>query len=228
MHLRLWFGILQAPAGMSTNPNSTTADSLSRNIYFPGSTQWYNYWQPTQQHALIGPLPQKQNVSTPIEYAPLYFRGGAIIPMLTLPDKLPGKAKSLELLIALSHPESGTAAGSIFLDDGVSIDTLAPGKNIQATFTVGDRRLTSMAKTQHVDEASEGVKTYYPAVVNRVTVLGVRIGITELVLTEIGAHGNHSRVINRTDYTLDDVGLILTVTQLNQTLTESFTLEWTI
>lgn len=157
--------LMMAPAGMSADGNSTKADSLSRFVYFPGPpgagppAVWYQYWD--QGWGATHAAPARVNVSTPVGFAPLYIRGGGVIPMLMSsahPRSTHGEETvgggggsvgssvgkggqgaggasagaaaaaavvgGLELVVALSHKESGTASGSIFLDDGVSIDTL--------------------------------------------------------------------------------------------------------
>jgi alpha-glucosidase (family GH31 glycosyl hydrolase) len=88
--------LLVAPANVDGKTN------FSRFVYFPGPTGtiWYNWWSPMVTTAVAGPA--RINVSTPVDFAPIFVRGGAVLPTAT---QSPGGG--ITLIVALSQAESG-------------------------------------------------------------------------------------------------------------------------
>ena len=117
-------------------------------------------------------------MATPVVDAPLYVKGGSIIPLLipemvvpaTTDDSVPQEAVSaaavanggLSLLVALDHKaaEDGTgaaaaaaaAAGEIFLDDFKSLKTVERGQYLHATFIASGSKL--IANVTHAAPAA--------------------------------------------------------------------------
>ena len=76
---------------------------------------------------------------------------------------------------------------------------------------------------------SSPTKYAFPTVVDEVTILGVSVGITEVLLTVYGSNGHpvgKPKVIAKSDYAWD--GSRLVVKRLAQDLKVKFSLEWTI
>ena len=57
------------------NPGSNPSAGLSRNVYLPAATTWFDFWTGKS-------LPGGQNIVAvaPIETIPLYVRAGSIVP----------------------------------------------------------------------------------------------------------------------------------------------------
>jgi alpha-glucosidase (family GH31 glycosyl hydrolase) len=201
--------LLVAPAAVDSS------NQLFRDIYFPGDTLWYSWWRPDVRTAIMGPT--AVNMSTPIEFAPVYIRGGAVLPTV-IPSPLRGN--HLELVVALSPAETGSASGSLFLDDGVSTDPAAP--NVVVQFVAGDRQLTSTPTSTGTVPQSLA----YPSTVDQIVILGVEVGITAVVLEVLDAHGGiaSSWVIPKTD---DDAAVVNT-SNVNVSVKSMINLQWTI
>lgn len=233
--------LLVAPAGVGSATGK--ADTLARDIYFPGESQsqlWYSYWDASTATAVRGGA--TRTVPTPVNYAPLYVRGGAVMAMLAeqqlglaadVEEGTTEQEHGLHVIVALSHPETGTASGTLFIDDGVSVyDGNVPhatAPRLLVNFEAATRRLVSNPDAAHSSLLSVEAAAF-PTVVNTVTIFGVGIGITEIMLSTLGPSGSpvHTRVIPNADYTWDPATGVLSVTKLRQTMTAPWALEWTI
>ena len=132
-----------------------------------------------------------QEVEAPLDLIPLHLRGGHILP-LQQPglNTMKSRANPLELLAALDDDISGR--GSIFLDDGESLATVAEGKFLQAEVELRDNIL-AMSVIQDGHPASAGL--YF----ERIVVLGFRREITA-----ISVNGE-----DYTDWTFAEGGLFI-------------------
>ena len=88
-------------------------DVTERLVYLPKGT-WYDYWTNKKYKGET-----MVRASAPLETVPLFVRGGAIIP--SGPDMLfVGQKKSDPLTFAVYPDESGSAAATLYEDDGLS------------------------------------------------------------------------------------------------------------
>lgn len=116
------------------------------NGVFPGfaqQTKWYDYYN---QSAV--PLTNDNvTISAPLGHIPVFIRGGYIIPL-----QQPGlttnavRASSWSLLVALAT--NGSATGSLYLDDGVSI---SPPASKTVTFSATNRSLSASVTGSYSD-----------------------------------------------------------------------------
>ncbi|CAF1211765.1 unnamed protein product, partial [Didymodactylos carnosus] len=89
-----------------------------KNLYLPPSpVRWYDYYT-GQEQTKLGNI----TVDAPLDYIPLFVKGGSIIPtqQYALNTNL-SRQNPVSLLIALDQNQ--TASGSLFWDDGDSVDT---------------------------------------------------------------------------------------------------------
>jgi hypothetical protein len=132
----------------------------------------------------------------------------------------------LALLVALDHAESGGASGSIFLDDGMSRNSLPAGQAESPSCLLQMKAADRQLKVTKADSACSLSAASSPPVITDITILGVTIGITELLLTQLGPAPKMA-VIPRSDYSWDGSTEILHVKNLRQNATADFDLTWT-
>ena len=116
------------------------------NGVFPGYAQqvkWYDYYN---QSAV--PLTNDNvTISAPLGHIPVFIRGGYVIPL-----QQPGlttnavRASPWSLLMALAT--NGSATGSLYLDDGVSI---SPSATKMVTFSATNRSLSASVTGKYSD-----------------------------------------------------------------------------
>ncbi|NXB81840.1 MGA protein, partial [Donacobius atricapilla] len=98
-------------------------------VYFP-EAQWFDYYT-------VLPSAWKRNyatVSAPLNKIPLYIRGGYILPQQApATTTTESRLNPFGLIIALD--EQGQASGSLFWDDGDSIDTIEKENYFLAKYT---------------------------------------------------------------------------------------------
>ena len=196
-----------APAGIGSTTGK--ADTLSRQVYFPGSgISWYDYWSGSR----VATAPKTLNISTPISHAPVFVRGGAILPLVVEPTS---STPSLRILAAMTTPHNGRASGSLFLDDGEALDSSsAADKHLLVNLTLAGRQLSS----KPVSGKLGGFVPAFPSVVSRCTIIGMQASITSL-------HFNGKK-LPAAAFTFSDGEL--QVTGMNASVGEPWALQWTI
>ncbi len=91
---------------------------VTKSVYLPTTERWFDYYTGEEQTRL-GQI----TVSAPLDYIPLFLRGGGIIPhQQSAMNTAASRKKPFFLIIALDKKEE--AKGTLFWDDGESIDTL--------------------------------------------------------------------------------------------------------
>ena len=143
-------------------------------------------------------------MDTPVGFAPLYVRGGSVVPMLVeaaLPSAESSDGESgrqgagqqglLELLVAPAKA-GGVAAGELFLDDFEGLDTVGTAASVHLTFTAASSKL--VANVSHVstgaalEESAADSAARSLFAVDTVKVLGVRAGsVSKVSLSVAGA-----------------------------------------
>lgn len=118
-----------------------------RRVYLPQGV-WYDYWT---RERLEGPALIR--AQAPLERVPLYVRGGTVLALAPESNRVPLEATDLELLV---FPDaSGAATGTVYEDDGDSVDyqsgafrrtdlRVAGGRLVftpSGPFSVGERRV---------------------------------------------------------------------------------------
>ncbi|XP_016007196.1 maltase-glucoamylase, intestinal [Rousettus aegyptiacus] len=128
---------LWGPALMITPVLEEGARSVS--VYFPEAS-WFDFYTGGQ----VSPSWQKKSVEVPapLDIIPLFIRGGYI-----LPTQLPARTTELSrmnpfsLIIALD--ERGEASGSLFWDDGDSIDSVEKDEYFYVEYQFSNRALNA-------------------------------------------------------------------------------------
>ncbi|KIM29882.1 glycoside hydrolase family 31 protein [Serendipita vermifera MAFF 305830] len=194
------FGIdLQFFFGNSILVSPVTQENVTDvSIYLPNDT-FYDF----KNYAVIngtGSTVQLSNISyTDI---PVYIRGGVVLPLRVQSANTTTalRKKNFELVIAPNR--SGKASGSLYIDDGVSIQQQ---RTREATYTYGDKTLKVNTKGSY----DVGALKY-----QSVKILGVTTAPRQVTL-----NGQRAEVVY-------DVGAKVAVVSLSQPLGSSFTLKW--
>ncbi|XP_057226042.1 sucrase-isomaltase, intestinal-like, partial [Malurus melanocephalus] len=133
-------------------------------VYFP-EAQWFDYYT-----GLKVPNAWKKNyatVSAPLTKIPLFIRGGYILPQQQpATTTTESRLNPFGLIIALD--EQGQASGSLFWDDGDSIDTIENDNYFLAKYTFNKGSL----KTEIVKNGYRGADTLK---YNKITILGLKL-----------------------------------------------------
>ncbi|CAM5085627.1 unnamed protein product [Natator depressus] len=154
----------------------------SVDVYFPEAS-WFDYYTgdevPASWHR------KYVSVDAPLDKIPLFLRGGYI-----LPTQAPATTTTLSrlnpfgLIIALD--EQGEASGSLFWDDGDSIDSIEKEVYFLAKYTFSEGQM----RTKIVKNGYRGVDSL---IYNTVQVLGVTSRPNAFVLNGNVIHGEDSQ-----------------------------------
>lgn len=111
-------------------------NQITKWVYLPMTDRWFDYYT-GQEQITRGAT----TVSAPLDFIPLFLRGGSIIPHQQ-PDKntVASRSKPMYLIVALDAQQ--TAEGTLFWDDGESIDTYETSKYNYISFYYSSSRLT--------------------------------------------------------------------------------------
>ena len=107
--------------------------------YFPSSARWYDWFSGIElmtkgEITINTPLPVKGGTT---QILPIHICGGNIIPLQDLNGTLTTKQQSVkpyQLLVAL-NADNG-ANGKMYIDDGISIDSVVSDKYTMITFNI--------------------------------------------------------------------------------------------
>ncbi|XP_066489730.1 sucrase-isomaltase, intestinal-like [Tiliqua scincoides] len=111
----------------------------SVDVYFP-EAPWFDYYTGDK----VPPSSYKKYVSVhaPLEKIPLFIRGGYILPTQA-PATRTARSRLNAFGLTIALDEQGEASGSLFWDDGESIDTIENGIYFLVKYTYRDGRLTT-------------------------------------------------------------------------------------
>ena len=189
--------LMFAPAGVAVVANPSNASEMkgitgatnatTRSVLFPGKdatdkTVWWDYWTAS----VAATASTTKVMHTPILDAPLYVRGGSIIPMLppaALPsagDDTAAATGGVQLVVALdAQGASGKAEGVIFVDDMTSLKTVEAGNYLTVAFAATGSKLNST-----VTHAGAAGKTL--SKIQSVEVWGVSTSVAKVMVTVAG------------------------------------------
>jgi alpha-glucosidase (family GH31 glycosyl hydrolase) len=123
--------------------------STSVNAYFPAN-EWYDYYRGSE----VEGTGKWHRLNAPIDYIPVHIRGGHIVPRqgaaLTTRD---ARKNPFNLLVALDG--SLNAVGELYLDDGISLDSIDKKKYTLIQYQAKSGHLSS--KVVHTGYAFESL-----------------------------------------------------------------------
>lgn len=162
----------------------------SVNGVFPGlaeGTAWYDWYT---QAPITGVSPgQNVSIAAPLGHIPVFVRGGSVLPM-----QEPGytteacRKNPWGLLVALS--QEGTASGSLYVDDG---ESLQPNATLEVDFVVAKNALYASTRGLFVDGNP----------LANITILGVEskpgnVSLNGKDVTSNAAYNSSSQVVSLT------------------------------
>ncbi|CAF0767231.1 unnamed protein product, partial [Adineta ricciae] len=121
-------------------------------VYLPPSERWYDFYTGEEMRTL-GNI----TVPAPLDFLPLYLRGGAIIPQQqSAMNTVQSRKNPLFLTVALDNNQY--AQGNLFWDDGESIDTYEHSVYNDFAFSYKSQRLSIEPWTYKYPQMGNDVK----------------------------------------------------------------------
>ncbi|KAL5020346.1 hypothetical protein ScPMuIL_003238 [Solemya velum] len=179
-----------------------TQGATSVNAYFPRDT-WYDYYSGAKTNG--GNI----RLSAPIDKINVHIRGGAIIPTQQ-PDITTTRSRRNPFGLVVALPNSGSALGELFWDDGESYGTIGGRNNNYITFSATSHELRSTVV--------RGAYLGSPMTLGSIRVFGMLTSPPQVVL--------NGGVVGTDKYTYDTVNNVLIVSNLTQNLLEGFRIAW--
>jgi alpha-glucosidase (family GH31 glycosyl hydrolase) len=180
-----------------------TQGAVTVQAYFPDARH-YSYYDGAE-------VPVRRaftTLSAPLSFIPIHVRGGHILPTQQPANStMWSRLKPLGLLVALDDNESAT--GSLFWDDGESIDTFEKGAYDLGAFSASPGQLTA----QMVFQGTGGLNSLR---FDDVRVMGIKSTVTSVTVNGAAT----------SSWTQDSLTRQLTLSNLGLNLTSSFTITW--
>ncbi|XP_041359340.1 maltase-glucoamylase, intestinal-like [Gigantopelta aegis] len=180
--------------------------------YYLPVGRWYNLFTKAAEHG-----PSHKEIAVTLDSKPLVqVRGGHILPMQAPANNTHySRRNPFKLLVALDMEDvsGGKAQGSLFWDDGVSIDTFENGNYYITRYSASKQSLHVTVERNSVSEIKD---LYY----DTIEILGVLSDVTKVFLQKT-ASGDW--VYN---FTYNKAEQILLIHDANFPLQSSFSLHW--
>eukprot|EP00094_Tigriopus_californicus_P007397 TCALIF_07120-PA protein Name:"Similar to MGAM Maltase-glucoamylase, intestinal (Homo sapiens)" AED:0.12 eAED:0.12 QI:64/0.83/0.61/1/0.83/0.76/13/81/845 len=131
--------------------------AVTKDIYFPDA-RWYDISDYTTKGSVseVSTRGGYETVDSPLDKIPIHVRGGAVFPLqLEAINTQLSRQNPWQLLVALDDSEM--ASGQLFMDDGISQDTIQNGNYFLASFTVENGQLSSEVVTDSFSLSGENL-----------------------------------------------------------------------
>jgi alpha 1,3-glucosidase len=177
-------------------------------VYFPGRHWWYRADTLALERRYISGSPgSRANVAAPLGRAPVFQRGGSIVPRQMRPRRSSAAQLGDPYTLAVALDAEGGALGHLYLDDGASHDFVRKGAFRLREFRYEGGR--SAARHTLRSATAAGGKAWAPEnAVERVLVAGLR-GRLPLRATASTAAANATR--SAVDFSYDAEADVLTL-----------------
>ncbi|XP_070579473.1 sucrase-isomaltase, intestinal-like [Ptychodera flava] len=176
-------------------------------VYVP-DTRWFDYY--TGQEVPLSYRGKSNVLSAPMDYIPLHVRGGHIIPTQQ-PANSTVFSRELPFGLIVALGDDYTASGSLFWDDGDSVDTIEDENYFMESFT---------ASSNQVDgEITVSNYVMDQLTLDDVTILG-------LESTEISSVTLDGMELNPLQWSIDETLMKLTIENLQHPMDNGFNLVW--
>lgn len=115
--------------------------STSVDVYFPGNTVWYDYWNHEKME-----VSGVRTIPAPYEKVPVFIRGGRIIPIRERIRRSSALMHEDPITLIVAPDKEGKASGTLYLDDGKSFEYQS-GAKLYMQFTYDNGKLESKMLT---------------------------------------------------------------------------------
>lgn len=191
----------------------TAAGLTHVDVYLPGdaSNVWYDYTTHHRYHS--GKI---ITVETPLEYTPIFLRGGSVIATKERLRRSSTQMKNDPFSLIVSLDEHHNAMGTLYLDDGETFQY--QNKQFQLltfNYKATQSHTHAFTVTKSTDSASDiGLNN----LINKITVYGLEAPPTQVTVNQ----GGH---VISVSFTWDAQSRILTLRNPNETVNGSWTFE---
>ncbi|XP_077979667.1 sucrase-isomaltase, intestinal-like [Glandiceps talaboti] len=180
---------------------------LNVDAYFP-DTRWFDYY--TGAEIPASNRGNYVNLNAPLEFIPLHIRGGYIIPTQQ-PANSTVFSRELPFGLTVALGDDYTASGTLFWDDGDTIDTIENNQYFLERFDATEDQVSGVIMVP--------LYTMDPLVLDDVTVLGLsNIAITRVELESV--------VLDPLNWSVDEGNMKLMVNNLKHPIDTGFKLTW--
>ncbi|XP_061182189.1 maltase-glucoamylase-like [Saccostrea echinata] len=173
--------------------------------YYLPDGKWYDYYSGNPTQSTGRNFTQNIQLDSKIL---LNVRGGSIIPQQT-PSTTTTESRKNPLTLLVALDEEGRTRGSLFWDDGVSIETIENNNFLLASMAVEQSELKYRVEEGNPKAIEDGV------IIDKIEIWGVQGDVT-LVLKD-----STQQLTNFTK-----MGHILTIYNLSHPLSEEFDIKW--
>eukprot|EP01084_Bolivina_argentea_P161133 280524_1 len=185
--------------------------AVSIEAYFPKTERWFEWFT-------FNELNKKGfvNIDAPLDVLPIHLRGGNILTLQNLNGSLTTKQQSIkpyQLLVALNN--NNIANGNVYIDDGISIDSVLNNKYtlIQFTVSYNNSNLQYILKNNIVQNGYISMNNN--GLLNEIKVVGLNGNINGIKSVNVSPNIQFKSNYNQT------VG-VLTLSQLTLTINKPF------
>jgi alpha-glucosidase (family GH31 glycosyl hydrolase) len=177
--------------------------AVTKNAYFPNA-RWFSYYDGAE----VSARGATATLSAPLDFIPLHVQGGYILPTQQPANStMWSRTKPMGLIVALDDSQS--ASGTLFWDDGESLNTHLSGEYFFADYSASNGQLTSSVVTDGFSGANSLVMSDFRIMGVSGTVSSVSVNGSPITTWDFDS--------NTKQLTLSDVGV-----QLNT----NFNIQW--
>jgi alpha-glucosidase (family GH31 glycosyl hydrolase) len=142
-------------------------------VYFPPEARWYDYYTGKEIN------PSVTRVNAPRDFIPLHVRGGYVIPTQD-PAENTVKSRQNPFGIIVAPDESGKATGTLYWDDGESLDSVSGGKNTLVEFNFSQNANQSLLS---ISVKRNGYS--FANKLNKIRLLDVKLRPTQILVDSV-------------------------------------------
>jgi alpha-glucosidase (family GH31 glycosyl hydrolase) len=177
--------------------------ATTKSAYFPDA-RWYSYYDGAEVSARGATI----TLDAPLDFIPLHIQGGYILPTQQPANSTVwSRSKPMGLIVALDDRQS--AAGSLFWDDGESLDTHVSGQHFFAEYSTSNGHLTSTV-------VHDGYTGAASLVMDDFRIFGI-----STVVSSVNLNGSPI-----TTWQYDSTTKVLTLNSVGVQLNTNFSVDW--
>jgi alpha-glucosidase (family GH31 glycosyl hydrolase) len=223
-------------SGLLLSPILSSNTDIVKALIPPGL--WYNFYSNKFSYNVTNPDGEYFNLSAPLDVLPILIRGGHILPM-QYPELTTAATRRNNYYLIIALDENEHAKGTLYLDDGESIDV---DKNFAyLTFIVDDNTLMLRCnidphkkrlykrEEENQDEYNGCGYNNIQSKLDKIIIIGI---LKDKIIEKILLNGNYIEEYHQqqNNWIIDDddnnITKKLTIYNLNLSLNQSWNLTW--